>query len=451
LWPTCGGSVTRHFSIRDWPFAVGRPVPTNQAIPGWGKYFRNSWSARARFAKKLQVPYGGHASGAGLVSGIPGCSDRGSATSGLTTDVELMGQRNAQSGGENCMDLHPSQTDQNYLTAIATDPEKTIVFISRAIDALSESNGIEEVKQYHDKAEAIRTYARCAGMEFAILNGLAEMKLRSEREGGRLLKDMQLHGGKRSRSLRVTLRLSDLGITRNQSVRWQRVAAVPESCFHEYLTACKNRIKAISAAGLLRFAEKCAAPAPSRRFADFVSIATALQQLVARGEKYSCIYVNPPWPDGTSCVQRPGDLRRVETARAFARELKRLPLRHIGGVNCHLHLRAPTEHLLDAMTVLRGWGYAYGGVLVWRRPTPTYGAHWQASLEFLILGIRGRAPFRDNGASDWLDVRERTPGDADRAVTRLIESTSPTPRLELFGVQPRPGWNTVLSTRAQTA
>ena len=65
----------------------------------------------------------------------------------------------------------------------------------------------------------------------------AEVKLRAERRGGELLcEDGPGHGGDRkseSRSRDVTL--TDLGVSRMQSSRWQRLAGIPEAVFEEHV------------------------------------------------------------------------------------------------------------------------------------------------------------------------------------------------------------------------
>ena len=65
----------------------------------------------------------------------------------------------------------------------------------------------------------------------------AKIRLRAERRCGQLLKDMKANGqrdnGKGNRnpdlkSERLTPKLADLGISKQQSSDWQKLAAIPE-------------------------------------------------------------------------------------------------------------------------------------------------------------------------------------------------------------------------------
>jgi hypothetical protein len=102
----------------------------------------------------------------------------------------------------------------------------------RAIDAAYE---VDEVKDIRDKAAAIEMYARQARNVEAERRA-CEIRLRAERKAGQLLQSMKDSGERASRgetkqdrmSSRATSALSDLGITRDQSSKWQKLADVPK-------------------------------------------------------------------------------------------------------------------------------------------------------------------------------------------------------------------------------
>lgn len=79
-------------------------------------------------------------------------------------------------------------------------------------------------------------------------NMAAEIKLRAERRAGELLGAMELnrgaeglgvnqYSGEKVRSHDATTgpRLTDLGITKLQSSRWQQISRIPEPIFEEYV------------------------------------------------------------------------------------------------------------------------------------------------------------------------------------------------------------------------
>ncbi len=95
-----------------------------------------------------------------------------------------------------------------------------LVKYEAARQALIEARTVDEVKDIHDKAEAMRAYARKAGdLEFAWW--ATELKLDAERKGGRLLTEMAESGerdkgqggDRKSQSQHAMVKLADLGPT----------------------------------------------------------------------------------------------------------------------------------------------------------------------------------------------------------------------------------------------
>jgi hypothetical protein len=89
------------------------------------------------------------------------------------------------------------------------------------------------VKDIRDKAEAIRAYAQQAG-DRDLLLAAAEIRLRAERRAGQLLAEMSLSPG-RPEKWSHGATISDLGITKTQSSRWQVVAKLTDRQFEEWL------------------------------------------------------------------------------------------------------------------------------------------------------------------------------------------------------------------------
>jgi hypothetical protein len=99
---------------------------------------------------------------------------------------------------------------------------------------------VDVVKGIRDKAEALRHVAKVARNEEAERK-CVEIRLRAERKAGQLLRDMRERGERRARndgrSEQVSRggtpapNLRNLGISPNQSSRWQQLAEVPERQF----------------------------------------------------------------------------------------------------------------------------------------------------------------------------------------------------------------------------
>ncbi len=122
--------------------------------------------------------------------------------------------------------------------------------------AIAECHQVDEVKEMRDQARAIEVYAQQA-QNFEAERKACEIRIRAERRTGELLLEMgktgarQAKGGDRkSMSSRTTLireakeparkpepiALKDLGISRDQSSKWQQLANVPAEEFERAVT-----------------------------------------------------------------------------------------------------------------------------------------------------------------------------------------------------------------------
>jgi SAM-dependent methyltransferase len=121
-----------------------------------------------------------------------------------------------------------------------------LVHFDRARQELELAASIDEVKKIRDQAEALRQYARQQKLSLEMQNKCAEIKIRAERRAGDILSDMDKHppgppSGDRSHDGTNPPRLVDLGISKNQSSRWQSIASIPEDEFEERVEEIKRK------------------------------------------------------------------------------------------------------------------------------------------------------------------------------------------------------------------
>lgn len=125
--------------------------------------------------------------------------------------------------------------------------------------ALAEASRVDEVKDIHNKADAMQRYALQA-KDRELIDMATDIKMRAERRVGELLREMSKNkgtrgagdanvgkstGGRLSRPpVDATPKLSDLGVTKDQSSRWQKLAAMPEKQFEEKVAAVKGTLRA---------------------------------------------------------------------------------------------------------------------------------------------------------------------------------------------------------------
>jgi hypothetical protein len=123
--------------------------------------------------------------------------------------------------------------------------------------AIEACHSVDEVKEIRDKARAIEVYAAQALNRDAERQA-AEIRIRAERKTGELLKQTKQNGERQDRSQPKKLNVAssdikpqtlvDLGISRDQSSDWQKLAEIPKEKFEEALA---NPYVMPSTAGIL--------------------------------------------------------------------------------------------------------------------------------------------------------------------------------------------------------
>ena len=113
-----------------------------------------------------------------------------------------------------------------------------------ACKALAEAHRVDEVKNIRDKAVAMQAYAKQA-KDFTLIMQATEIRMRAERRAGELLRDMAERGEravrKNMKSQPATSKLSDLGINKTESSRWQRLAALDADSFEAKIEGASKR------------------------------------------------------------------------------------------------------------------------------------------------------------------------------------------------------------------
>lgn len=128
--------------------------------------------------------------------------------------------------------------------------------------ALAECHRVDDVKDIRDKAQAMAAYARQA-KDTEMVQWVTEIKVRAERRAGELLSQMKQsgeltpHGGdRRSDSRSDTTSLKDVGISPDQSSRWQQLASMSAEHFETAVATAKDAAGQVTTAFMLREAQK---------------------------------------------------------------------------------------------------------------------------------------------------------------------------------------------------
>ena len=148
--------------------------------------------------------------------------------------------------------------------------------------ALAEAHRVDEVKNIRDKAEAMAAYARQA-KDSELIQYATEIKGRAERRCGELLARTEKNkgvaaGGERDaagRTMRpadATPTLAQMGLTKDESSRYQQLAAMPADHFETAVATAKATAGEVTTAFMLREAKRVPAKkmtqADQRRLQD---------------------------------------------------------------------------------------------------------------------------------------------------------------------------------------
>lgn len=123
---------------------------------------------------------------------------------------------------------------------LVAETSREIAVLDDCRRAIAEADDLDQLSDLRSRAEAIRVWAKSANESLEVQNRAAELRLLAERKAGKMLSQMGLKGGDRkSNGHDDRLKLSDVGITQNQSKWWQRAATISDQQFTDYGFACK--------------------------------------------------------------------------------------------------------------------------------------------------------------------------------------------------------------------
>lgn len=137
-------------------------------------------------------------------------------------------------------------------TDLAIRDEQDYLLVVREVRSLAERcDTVDDAKGLADRATAAKVYAERAKLGTDMVNRAAAAKLWAERRAGELLTTTVARGGdRRSESKSQPTTLVDLGVTKDQSSRWQRMAAVPAEEFSAAIEEVEAEGRPVTAAGV---------------------------------------------------------------------------------------------------------------------------------------------------------------------------------------------------------
>ena len=314
-----------------------------------------------------------------------------------------------------------------------TEP-RDLVLLTKAQRMLAQASTVDEVKQLRDKAAAVRAYAQKARLGRHLVVEASVVRIRAERRLGEMLKETQLacsvpgnqHTGPNDQRRPDTVLLADLGISKNESSRSQRIAELPAASFEQYLAQCVETEREPTFAGLrrlLRPGSPNSGKHDTRRPTNAALDSNSLLS-IPEGE-YSTILAVPPWPGGGEAGHSPLTTDRLCALRVAKRCREQ----------AHLYVWTDSRFLLDGFDVMDAWGFTYQTSFVVVYENADQNAPWGDAHHFLLAGVRGALPFHEWSGGSWLVSQRPANGSLPDEIPKVIEAASPGPYLLLFGSQ----------------
>jgi N6-adenosine-specific RNA methylase IME4 len=242
-----------------------------------------------------------------------------------------------------------------------------LMLYDSACRALAAAVSVDEVKNIRDKAMAMQVYAKQA-KDRSLIENATELRMRAERRAGELLAEMEKNKGavpgktgrKGKPALDPTPKLSDLGVTKTQSSRWQRFAALDDEAFESRVIAARK--KALSGLDTVHREVKQRAERAvyESRIQQGCTI-DDLRALAASGYKAGSIYVDVP----TRYLTYSGEGKQRSAERYYNTqgigELKAMAplIQALAAKDCALHYWTSGPQNANAIEIIREWGFDF--------------------------------------------------------------------------------------------
>jgi site-specific DNA-methyltransferase (adenine-specific) len=165
--------------------------------------------------------------------------------------------------------------------------------------ALTEASDVAAVAALVDRLGVVRLAARKAKLSLDAQNDWATVKLEAERKAGAMLTELRQVGDLRAGRPNADQlsALSALGISQQQSARWQRLAAVPEEAFRDWLAQVRESGAEVTEVGLTGLAARVKRPERVYVRPANLPAGTAPRNVVIEGD---CLQVLTTLPD--TCI-----------------------------------------------------------------------------------------------------------------------------------------------------
>lgn len=164
-----------------------------------------------------------------------------------------------------------------------------------------------------------------------------------------------------------------------------------------------------------------------------------LDAIVIPDGGFQVIYADPPWRYSFS----KSDSRQIENQYPTMLTSEICALQVPSAKDAVLYLWATAPKLLEALAVMKTWGFEYKTQAVWDKEKIGMGFWFRGQHELLLVGTKGKfsPPKQAKRTSSVYRYKRVKHSKKPDEIRDLIASWFPElPRLEMFCRSPAPGW-----------
>ncbi len=170
--------------------------------------------------------------------------------------------------------------------------------------------------------------------------------------------------------------------------------------------------------------------------------------------KFNTIYSDCPWSYRDKREKHPRLCggASIHYPTMNLEDLKSLPIASLSADNCLLFLWATFPNLIEALEVIKAWGFKYKTLgFSWiktnkknNKPFFGIGHYTKSNCEVCLIGIKGKPPIASNSVSSVIIApRAEHSKKPDIIRDKIVQLCGDLPRIELFARQKTEGWTSL--------
>lgn len=301
---------------------------------------------------------------------------------------------------------------------------------------IEQAKDIDQLKQLSDKLEAIRILSKQSKKSLETQNRIATYRLRVERKKGEWLKDNKQKLLSRSTDSTDRIELTKIGITKNESLDAQRIAAIPAKKFESLMQEIKEDGDELTKSFMVNTAKKIERELDVQKQKKDIESG----KVILPEGRFEIIVIDPPWE--APVKEYDSDHYMGRTSNPYP-EMSLEQIRNIKlpySDNCVLWLWTTHHYIWDAIEILKGWGFEYKAILVWNKELMGVGKWFRKQCEFCLLGIKGKPIWDTTNTRDIISEARTKHSRKPDIFYKMVEEICIGRKLDYFAREKRNGW-----------